>query len=478
MSGRARRLPFCLKENAMRFCPHGAALGLLSLLHVVLAIGSATASEGGDYPRRDAVVRAVERSSPAVVNIRTEQLHERRSPFRVGPSDPFFDRFLEEFFDAFGPREYRTQSLGSGVIISPEGYILTNQHVVAQASSIMVRLADQQEYPAKLVGADPKSDLAVIRIENSGPLPYIQMGRSDDLMIGETVLAIGNPFGLSHTVTTGVVSAVNRTIETGGRTYHDFIQTDASINPGNSGGPLVNISGELIGINTAIYQKAEGIGFAIPIGRAHRIYEDLVRFGEVQMPWVGLFLQDLTPSLRQYFGIVAEEGVLVSKVISGSPALKAGVREGDVITRIDREVVRDREAYLALIDAYPPNRRIPMTLIRDGRTQTVEIVGGEFSVATAVAISRQWLGIEVSEGSEPRAGRPSGREGVLVSEVVRGSAAHRIGIRAGDLIGQVNNRRIVTLRDYRKAVQQALNNESVVLLVIREQTGYYVTLSP
>ncbi len=461
----------------MCFCPRGVAR-LLILIFAMLSVASVTRSEAQEYRRRDAVVRAVEKSSPAVVNIRTEQLHQRRSPFTVGPSDPFFDRFLEEFFDAFGPREYRTQSLGSGVIISPEGYILTNQHVVAQASSITVRLADQQEYTAHLVGADPRSDLAVIRIENAGRLPYIQMGRSDDLMIGETVLAIGNPFGLSHTVTTGVVSAINRTVETGQRTYHDFIQTDASINPGNSGGPLLNIRGELIGINTAIYQKAEGIGFAIPIGRAHRIYEDLVRFGEVQMPWIGVFLQDLTPSLRQYFGITAEEGVLVSKVIAASPAAKAGVAEGDVIIRIDEEVVADRDAYLALIDAYPPNRRIPMTLIRDGQTRTVQIRGAEFTVATAVAISRQWLGIEVSQVSESQGNRSSGPKGVRVSEVVGGSAAHRIGIRAGDLIGQVNNRRIATLRDYRKAVQQALNNETVVLLVIRQQTGYYVTLSP
>ncbi len=460
----------------MRCCYMGVAR--VGILVGVMLLGTALPSVGEEYSRRDAVVRAVEKSSPAVVNIRTEQLHQRRSPFTVGPSDPFFDRFLEEFFDSFGPREYRTQSLGSGVIISPEGYVLTNQHVVAQASSITVRLADQQEYAANLVGADPKSDLAVIRIENAGSLPYIQMGRSDDLMIGETVLAIGNPFGLSHTVTTGVVSAVNRTVQTGGRTYHDFIQTDASINPGNSGGPLLNIRGELIGINTAIYQQAEGIGFAIPIGRAHRIYEDLVRFGEVQMPWVGVFLQDLTPSLRQYFGIAAEEGVLVSKVIAGSPAAVAGVREGDVITRVDGEVIRDRDAYLALIDAYPPNRRIPMTLIRDGQTQTVEILGGEFTVATAVAISRQWLGIEVSEVSEPQARRLSAHKGVRVTEVVGGSAAHRIGIRAGDLVGQINNRRIANLRDYRRAVQQALNNETVVLLVIRQQTGYYVTLSP
>ncbi len=460
----------------MRCCYMGVAR--VGILVGVMLLGTALPSVGEEYSRRDAVVRAVEKSSPAVVNIRTEQLHQRRSPFTVGPSDPFFDRFLEEFFDSFGPREYRTQSLGSGVIISPEGYVLTNQHVVAQASSITVRLADQQEYAANLVGADPKSDLAVIRIENAGSLPYIQMGRSDDLMIGETVLAIGNPFGLSHTVTTGVVSAVNRTVQTGGRTYHDFIQTDASINPGNSGGPLLNIRGELIGINTAIYQQAEGIGFAIPIGRAHRIYEDLVRFGEVQMPWVGVFLQDLTPSLRQYFGIAAEEGVLVSKVIAGSPAAVAGVREGDVITRVDGEVIRDRDAYLALIDAYPPNRRIPMTLIRDGQTQTVEILGGEFTVATAVTISRQWLGIEVSEVSEPQARRLSAHKGVRVTEVVGGSAAHRIGIRAGDLVGQINNRRIANLRDYRRAVQQALNNETVVLLVIRQQTGYYVTLSP
>jgi serine protease Do len=420
----------------------------------------------------------VEKASPAVVNISADQVHEQRYPFSRGTRDPFFDQFFRDFFESFGSREYTTQSLGSGVIISPEGYILTNEHVISKASNITVRLADQREYAATLVGSDPKSDLAVLRIEAERSTPFMQMGRADNLLIGETVIAIGNPFGLSHTVTTGVVSALNRSIRTGNRTYQDFIQTDASINPGNSGGPLLNINGELIGINSAIYQKAEGIGFAIPIDRARRIFEDLIAYGRVNKPWVGLFLQDLTPQLAQHFGVSSKEGVLISKVIQDGPGAEAGFKEGDIVVSIGNRAVTNRESYLSLIDGYRAGEVIPMSVVREGERRDMEIRSGSISPETAMAISREWLGLDVSPLQGRSRGGRDGTEGVMVTAVNRHSEAYRIGIRSGDIIRQVNNVQIREVEDYRRAMEQALNAESVVLLVVREGFGYYITLVP
>ncbi|NOY52848.1 MAG: Do family serine endopeptidase [Deltaproteobacteria bacterium] len=421
------------------------------------------------YSRRNAVVEAVEKSSAAVVNVSSEQIHETRAtPFNFGASSPFFDDFFRDFYESLGPREYKTQSLGSGVIISSKGYILTNEHVVDRATAIRVRLADKTEYRATLVGSDPKSDIAVLRIKADKPLPYIHMGRSDDLMIGETVIAIGNPFGLSHSVTTGVISALNRSIRTKNRLYQDFIQTDASINPGNSGGPLLNINGQLIGINTAIYRKAEGIGFAIPIGRARRIYEDLLAFGRVHKPWLGIFLQDLTPQLVRYFNLPEGKGILISRVIRNSPADRAGLREGDILIRIGDHEVEDRESYLTLIEGYRVNDKIPLRYLRNGKMKRATVKGSSVTPERALSISREWLGLDVAEGAE----------GVVLKKVGRHSEAYRIGLRPGDLIRQVNSIPVSSLKDYQEAMEQVLNAENVVLMVVRDGVGYSVTLSP
>ena len=248
--------------------------------------------------RRGPVVVAVEKASPAVVSIFSSQEVERQpNPFS---GNPFFEDFFRDFFESL-PDRRTERSLGSGVVIRPDGYILTNEHVVLQSGKIQIQLANERKLNARLVGADSDSDLAVLKVDDAKSLSHLPLGTSEDLLIGETVIAIGNPFGLSHTVTTGVVSAVNRSLNTGERTYYDFIQTDASINPGNSGGPLLNIKGELIGINTAIYGKAQGIGFAIPISRAKRIVEELISHGAVEAPWVGVATQTLTPELAYSF---------------------------------------------------------------------------------------------------------------------------------------------------------------------------------
>src|SRR5213596_2830361 len=336
-----------------------------ALLIAALALPAVAAARGAesDPERRSLVVQAVEKAGPAVVNVSTEQVVERRgSPFPF-PEDPFFDQYFRDFFD-LRPRRFTTTSLGSGVIVAPDGTILTNEHVILRASRIHVTLADEREFDAKLVGADSDSDVAVLRVQAGGELPHVTLGTSSDLMIGETVIAIGNPFGLSHTVTTGVVSAVGRSLHDEDRTYTDFIQTDASINPGNSGGPLLNIKGELIGINTAIYGKAQGIGFAIPVDRARRVMKDLVSYGEVRRVWVGLVVQDLTPQLAQHFG--TRRGVVVAEIDPGSPAAGAGLARGDVITRVDGREVRSRDDFEQRVEDRAEDSKLVVTRRREG----------------------------------------------------------------------------------------------------------------
>jgi serine protease Do len=298
-----------------------------TIVILLLLVGGARAGAPESDPmRRSRVVEAVERARPAVVNISTEQVVIQR-PL---PVDPFFEEFFRDFFDS-RPRRSTRRSLGSGVIVRGDGTILTNEHVILRGGRIHVTLADGGEYEARLVGRDPDADLAVLRIDAGRSLPYISLGSSSDLMIGETVIAIGNPFGLSHTVTAGVVSATKRTLQTGGRTYTDFIQTDASINPGNSGGPLLNILGDLIGINTAIYGNAQGIGFAIPVDRVRRSLDSLVsgrRQPETdpnQLAWDQLGVQARDD----------ERGLAVTRVRDGSAAERVGVQRGDRLLGLD-----------------------------------------------------------------------------------------------------------------------------------------------
>jgi S1-C subfamily serine protease len=316
----------------------------ISALAMLLA---ATYCFAADYERETPVVRAVRKVSPAVVNINTEYTAQA-SPF--GNMDPFFEMFFKDFFEPLPKRQYKGTSLGSGVIIDGKrGLILTNAHVISKGGTIKVILNDTREFQAKVVGADPDTDLAVLRISSPSPLPALEMGNSDDLMIGETVFAIGNPFGFSNTVTTGVISAIGRSIRSDQNVFHDFIQTDASINPGNSGGPLLNIKGELIGINTAIYAKAQGIGFAIPISKAKKIVAELVRHGEMTDRQVsqGAIGEDLGWKL---LGIRVEdsddEGVVIREVRRDSYLARVGARPGDVIRQIDElgvATVRDFE---------------------------------------------------------------------------------------------------------------------------------------
>jgi serine protease Do len=439
-----------------------------ALLGVALAVGVAagTARARGaetDPVRRSLVVQAVERASPAVVNVSTEEVVERRgSPFPF-PQDPFFEEFFREFADP-RPRRFTRTSLGSGVIVAADGTIVTNVHVVVRATRIHVTLADEREFDAKLVGADADSDIAVLRVATGEPLPFIALGTSDDLMIGESVIAIGNPFGLSHTVTTGVVSAVGRSLHEEDRTYTDFIQTDASINPGNSGGPLLNVKGELIGINTAIYGKAQGIGFAIPVDRVRRVMHDLVSYGEVRRPWVGLVVQDLTPQLARHFG--TRKGVVVAEVEPDSPASRAGLARGDAITRVDGHDVHSRDEFEQRIQDHTEGQSIRLTRRREDGEDEVAVVAATFPAARADELAWKLLGVGVVEG----------RDGLEVKRVRPGSPAARIGVARGDRVLGLGGTAVHSVGEFRRKMIELRAARSALLSVGRGPYEYNVNV--
>jgi serine protease Do len=421
--------------------------------------------------RRSAIVVAVEKESPAVVNISTV-VTEKVSPlFPFGGED-----FFKDFFPDMFSREYQYSSLGSGVIIDGEkGYIVTNYHVVANATEIKVITADQKEYKGRSIGSDPRSDLAVIKIDAKVKLPEAKLGSSDDLMIGETVIAIGNPFGLSHTVTTGVVSALDRSVRAEDRVYRHFIQTDASINPGNSGGPLLNIDGDVIGINTAIYQKAQGIGFAIPISKAKRIVKELLRAGEVQPPWLGLDLQEMTPELKRHFALPeGGGGVLVSDVYRNSPADRAGVKRGDVVLTVGGTAVATLSDYQDALAEFTTGDRISLKLSRRGKEISLPLQPAPFPPELALETVYRRLGLRVGEAR--RAGGEE-RYGVSIEEVKRDSEAARIGLRPGDLIAQVNDLAVANLDDFKKAISHYHHMTALNLVVRRGPYAYSITLS-
>jgi serine protease Do len=435
-------------------------------LHLALAVAAAWTAALGAAPqsppdRRSPVVEVVERVGPAVVNISTEQRVD--NPFYGGSVEEFFRQFFER---PPGRERWIQNSLGSGVIVDPAGYILTNEHVIVGASRIKVTRADRTEFLAEVKGVDPRSDLAVLKVDSTAPLPAVGMGRSDDLMIGESVIAIGNPFGLSNTVTTGVVSALRRSVRTGDRVYTDFIQTDASINPGNSGGPLLNIRGELVGVNTAIYSEGQGIGFAIPADRARRIVEDLIHYGEVHPAWLGVETQE------------TERGLAVSEVMGGSPAARAGVVRKDRLLALDGESVGNRFDLDTALSRLRLGQKVKLRVERDGQALDLDLVAEEFPLASAETLAYQALGIEV--GSIPAAWKqryPFLPEwGVVIQKVRPQSRAALRGFQPGDVVLQMNDMPLRDPESFRKAVARALGRESVLLLIQREHFRYYVTM--
>nr|WP_224360730.1 trypsin-like peptidase domain-containing protein [Hyalangium versicolor] len=410
--------------------------------------------------RRDAVVEVVQRVSPAVVYIGTEQ--EVESRFRGGGRS-----FLEDFFGGQQAERRKVQGLGSGVIIDAAGTIVTNDHVIRGASAIHVVLADGRTLEAEVLGSDSTNDLAVLRVTAKEPLPTAKLGTSSDLMIGETVIAIGSPFGLSKTVTAGVVSATGRTFRAeDGSIYNDFVQTDAAINPGNSGGPLLNVDGEVIGINTAIFASAQGIGFAIPADKVRRIVEELTRFGKVRPSWVGIDAVDLPSNVAAQLGWDRSYGALVASVEPGSPAEQAGVRRGDVVAEMGGSRISDAEDFDTRVRGYPAKSAFPLVLFREGGMRTLQVTAAEFPSRLVESLAWERLGLRVKDN-----------RGVLaVSGVRPGSAAQEIGLEPGDVILRVNNQPVPNSDAFREALLTARRGRSVLLLVRRGRYGYHITL--
>jgi len=452
---------------------------LLFICALLLMPGSE--SRGHEFSRETAVVKAVREVSPAVVNISSAvQMRKRTSPFSGFGFNPFFEEFFKDFFDPRFERRRKYTSLGSGVIIDgKKGLILTNAHVIQKTGTIKVVLKDEREFEAQIVGADPDSDLAVLKIASEQVLPAIKMGSSEDLMIGETVIAIGNPFGFSHTVTTGVISAVNRSIRAEDRVYHDFIQIDASINPGNSGGPLLNINGDLIGINTAIYAKAQGIGFAIPIGKAQKIISDLIQYGEVIQAWIGITVQAIDEKLASYLKVPAQKGVIVTSVEPESPAQKAGVQESDIILAMDNQKMNSISDFYSVAKSLEAGNTLEATLWRNGKKKTVAVKTKVFPIDLADDLAYRILGIRVEDlsGKNRQRYRIIAREGVMISEIKENSDLAGIGARPGDVIRQIDDYTIENSEDFKKAVIKFRNKNSMVLLLQRGDQGYYITVN-
>jgi len=453
-------------------------LPLISLIFVSLgSLGKnhAEVREEG-ISRRSLVVRVAEASSPAVVNISTEVVPDRRvNPFYQFRGSPFFDEFFRDFFES----PSRSQaSLGSGVIIRPDGTILTNEHVILRTAKIKVTLLDGREFEGKLIGSDPESDLAVIRITGKEPFPTIRMGTSKDLMIGETVIAIGNPFGLSHTVTAGVISSLHRSIKAEGRIYRDFIQTDASINPGNSGGPLLNIMGELIGINTAIYREAQGIGFAIPVDRVKRIVDDLIAYGEVHPAWIGIRIQEVNPSLVRHFGYTGKGGVVVTRVFPGSAGEKGGLERGDIVERVGRIEILSLDDYYQAIRQFTSGDAIDFTIFRQGKKIRLSVRGGDFPLEHGLRLARSVLGIDVAEIDDEMIRKYNlyTGAGVVVTSVDRRKILGRIGVQLGDVIRQIGDRTVANLDEYKKAMSVIEMRRNVLFQIQRGPWANYVTV--
>jgi Do/DeqQ family serine protease len=432
------------------------------------------------YNRESAVVKAVRKVSPAVVNISSEYaVSKRRNPFSGFGMDEFFDSFFRDFFDPNLQRETKRTSLGSGVIIDGKrGFIISNAHVIANTGIIKVILQNEREYEAQIVGADPEFDLAVLQIKTDDRLPTLKLGSSDDLMIGETVIAIGNPFGFSHTVTTGVISALNRSIRTEDRVYNEFIQIDASINPGNSGGPLLNINGELIGINTAIYAKAQGIGFAIPISKAKKIISDLIEYGEVIQAWIGITVQNLDKRLAHYLKVPGKIGIMVKAVESESPANRAGIQAGDIILSIDNRKILSSADYQTAMRGFAAGDTLRVNIRRNNRNLTVAVITKVFPMELAEELAYKLLGLKVENLTSRNRQRfdASARVGVVISDLRQQSYLARIGVRPGDVIRKIDQLSINSIEDFQQAIVKYRHKKTVVILLQRGDQGYYITV--
>ena len=423
---------------------------------------------------QQAFTTLVKSVTPSVVNISTVGKKKLVRPFFEG--SPFFDDF---FGDRGRPQYRRETSLGSGFILNPEGYIVTNDHVVRDAETIQVKLSNESVYTGKVIGSDPKTDIAVIKINAKEPLPAAVLGDSTKLQVGQWAIAIGNPFGLDRTVTVGVVSATGRS-NMGIETYEDFIQTDASINPGNSGGPLLNIYGEVIGINTAIVAAGQGIGFAIPVNMAKQVVTQLISKGNVTRGWLGVSIQSVTEEMAKSFGLPKASGALVNDVVPGGPAAKAGIMQGDIITGFNGANVKDVRQLQRLVGETAVGKKVEVELYRDGKKLKAYVTTAPAESAQAQAQTQRrereagLLGLSVEElGPEMRR---SGMAGVVVSDLEPGGIAEQSGIQRGDIIVSVNQKKVRNLAEYQRAMKDAANRGAVALLIKRGNASIYFAL--
>lgn len=441
-----------------------------------------------------AFVNVVKTTQAAVVNIKVEKSLKSGGGFPGGGDEMFNNPFFEHFFGPQAPhspsRQFRQQGQGSGFIISQDGFILTNNHVVEEADNITVRLSDEREFKAKLIGTDPQTDVALIKIQDSGQLPTVKLGNSDLLEVGEWVIAIGNPFGLNQTVTVGVVSAKGRN-RVGINEYESFIQTDAAINPGNSGGPLLNTHGEVVGINSALFSRTGGymgIGFAIPINMVKAIEDQLQQKGKVTRGWLGVAIQDVDENLAKSFDLKETKGILVSQIQPDSPALSAGLKQGDVIMRLNDVALKDVSDLRNRVALINPGTKAILHIIREGREKEIELVIGEQpsefgqiaqsqgkntpSTLEQFGLTLQNLTPELAQ----QLGYTATQKGVVISSVEPGSPAATAGLQTGNLIEEVNKEGITNLQDLTGALKKSIHPKRILLRVRSGEISQYVVL--
>ncbi len=406
------------------------------------------------------------------------------NPFGDMFNDPMFRHFFGDQLDHGQKRKYKSSALGSGVIVSENGYILTNNHVVKGADEIKVILYDKREFKGKIVGTDSRTDLAVVKID-AKDLPVLRFGDSNKLKTGDIVMAVGNPFGLNQTITMGIVSAVGRS-NIGLSDFEDFIQTDAAINPGNSGGALINSNAELVGINTAIFSTSGGymgIGFAIPSDMAKTVMDSIIKHGRVIRGWMGVSIQNLTPELAKSLGIKATEGALVSGVEKGSPADKAGLKRGDLVVGLSGKKVVDSTSLRNMVAASAPGTKLDVKILRDGKEQTLPITLGEFKekkVIKKTEYNNVLRGItvqEITQSLRDKLNLPDNLTGVVITDVSSDSPAQGL-LQQGDVIQEVNRKTIQSAQDYDHAVGKIGDKDAVLLLIYREGGSLYLTIKP
>ena len=446
---------------------------------------SIAAKSGTTFLPPDSFSNLAESASPAVVNIRTVKTikggghvfrHFKKGPF--GDDDPMKD-FFDRFFDDDQKRDFKQRSLGSGFIIDKDGYIVTNNHVIDNADKIVVILNDEKEFEAQIIGRDKNTDLALIKIESNHNLPVLRFGDSDALKVGQWVVAIGNPFGLEQTVTAGIVSAKGRVIGSG--PYDDFIQTDASINPGNSGGPLLNMEGEVVGINTAIVAGGQGIGFAIPVNLAKNIILQLKSTGEVTRGWLGVGIQDISEEVAEYYGIKEQKGVLVTEVFPGDPADLAGIKPKDIILSVNGKTVDSARQLTGMIADIGVGDTIQIKINRDGKTRTIDVKIAKREETKISSKSTQekgqaQLGIQVSEITPETARRFNLKDtsGVIVVGVEPESKAAEAGLEIHDIIREINHKNITSVSDLNKTIDKIPEGETINLFIRRMNRGFLV----